>query len=243
MATTIACERLVELADLGCECDLPDDMDVVDSVLDGASDLLASLADPAVLGRCTQAYRPCRDDWCRSYWCSCCGVPGIHLSGIEPTVASVWVDGVALTVNVDYRVMVSPTGRRTLVRLNGTTAIQWPSCRNKFAARTETGTFEIEVTSGYARNQLMTMAAAEIACDTFAFLGGGDHILPIGVVSAAAYGMSMGFYRFGDPTDQKTLDLAGLTWTNRFLNSLAETGGTEVISPEIDDGWELWAWA
>lgn len=240
MAVTLACERLVDLVDLGCECDLPDDMDVVEGVLDGSSDFLAALADSVSLGRCTSAYRPCRDAWCSVRWCSCCGVPGIHLPGVDPSVESVWIDGVELTVNVDYRVMVSPLGQYTLVRLNGKRPVAWPSCKDRYSDRTEVGTFEIEIASGYARGQLMTMAAAEIACDTFAMLAGGDHILPVGIVSAIAYGTSMNWRRFSDPTEQKTMDLAGLTMVNRFLQSLPQVTGAEVMSPELDDGWELW---
>jgi hypothetical protein len=240
MATTLACERLVTVDDLTCECDLPVSTEVIDQVLDGASDLLASLAD-VQLGRCTANYRPCRDDWCAPQWCSCCGTKGIHLPGVEPAVTEVWIDGAQLVADTDYRVMISPIGQYVLVRLDSVSRqLSWPSCKNRFADRAEDGTFEIEVESGYEVNVMMTLAAAELACDVFSWLAGGDHILPAGVASATAYGLSMATRLPFDPKRKKGLDLSGFTWVERFLGSLPETKGAEVMSPELDDGWDLW---
>ncbi len=243
MALTYACEVLAEVADLSCECDLPDDADVLTQVLEGASDFLSQLAGYP-LGRCTNAWRPCRDDWCAfESVCACCGLPGIHLPGINPVVGEVWIDGVELDAS-EYQVMIAPYGKRVLVRLSSTTTNglgRWPSCRSTWKPRTADGTFEIVVESGVAISQLMRFAAAEIACDAFKFIVGAETLLPAGVVSAVAYGVAMNTRLPFDPTrTNKSLDLTGFTWVPKFLNSLPTTNGTEVISPELDDGWSLW---
>lgn len=239
MAVTFACERLVAEEDLTCECDLPVDVNLVESVLDGASDFLSQLAGYP-LGRCVAAYRPCRDDWCTPQYCRCCGLTGIHLPGLEATLAEVWLDGVELTANTHFKVVNAPFGRPMLIRIVDGELGRWPTCMNLWKDRTEVGTFEIVVQSGVAINQLMILAAAEIACDIFAYLAGADHLLPAGIVSASALGVTMNARLPFDPTRKVDADLTGFTWVPRFLNSLPTTSGTEVISPELDDGWTLW---
>lgn len=238
MALQFACELLVDVENLGCECDLPVEEAVIEAVLEGASDFLSQLAGMP-LGRCTNAYRPCRDNGCTPTLCGCCHLRGIHLPGVDPTVKEVWVDG-AIVASSTYVVMVSPLGTRVLERINTEGAsISWPYCASILKARTVDGTFEIVVESGQARNQLMTLAAGEIACDIFSFMAGGDHLLPAGVASAVAYNVTMNTRLPFDPTRGQKLDLSTFTWVSRFLDSLPSTSGTEIISPETDDGWTL----
>lgn len=242
MALMEACELLVDVEDLGCDCDLPEDEFLIERVLEAASDFLSILAGTR-LGRCTDLYRPCRDVHCTTSLCACCKLNGIHLPGLMPTVTEILIDG-AVVDPATYTVVINPASKFVLVRFNADgNTIYWPRCQKVYLPSTAEDTFEIAVESGYARNQLMTLAAAEIACDIFAFMAGQDHMLPQGVVAAAAYGMQMDFRRFSDPTNQATMDLAGLVWTSRFLQSIPESRGTEILSPELDDGWSLFALA
>jgi hypothetical protein len=239
MALTFACEQLVDVDDLTCECDLPADENVIEEVLDASSDFLSQLA-ARPLGRCEKAYRPCRDDWCAPVFCNCCNLRGIHLPGIAPTVEAVWVDGAQLATS-EYIVMISPNGQHVLERINADgNAISWPLCRNPRRARTLDGTFEIVVESGDAVNQMMRLAAGEIACDMFAFLTGGEHLLPAGLVSAVIYGVTTNTrLPYDTKTGRPKIDLSSFPWVTRFLESLPTTRGTQILSPELDDGWTL----
>jgi hypothetical protein len=241
MALGFACERLVEIDDLTCECDLPVDLDVVNNVLDGASDFLALLAG-VQLGRCTAFYRPCRRvvRCFPANRCGCCGLTGIHLPGNEPTITGVAIDGATLPTT-DYVVITTPQGFSVLERIDGEyKPLSWPTAQNILAPPTELNTFEITVESGLEIDMSMRLAAAEIACDVFAALAGAEHVLPQGTVSAIAYGLQVSFLRFGDPTDQATMTLAGLAWTQRFLASMPTSKDTQILAPEIDDGWDLY---
>jgi len=242
MALQVACERLVDESDLGCDCDLPADQDVIDNVLDAASDFLSMLADTS-LGRCTAEYRPCRDRCLPCNLCRCCRLLGIHLPGHDPTVSKVLIDGVVVDP-ATYVVIINPIGQYVLERINAEgNSISWPTCQKIVRASTQPNTFEITVESGYPRNQLMTLAAAEIACDIFAYMAGAEHMLPAGVASAAAYGIVMNARLPFDPTRSDSPDLSQLIWTTRFLQSIPETTGTQILSPEILDGWMLYSGA
>jgi len=240
VAVQFACEPLVTIEDLACECDLPDDEDTIDAVLDGASDLLTLLAG-VQLGRCTEIYRPCRQDHCsRPACCGCCNLKGIHLPGLNPTVEEVKIDGVIVDES-EYVVMTTPTGVAVLERVDAYFhSIWWPTCQSLLAPSTADNTFQITVESGQEINMAVTLAAAEIACDIFKALAGEEHALPQGTVSASMHGVTVDFRRFGNPTDPSTMELVGMPWTERFLSSMPTVRGTQIISPETWDGWDLY---
>lgn len=239
MALTFACERLVDEDDLTCECDLPIDQNAIDAILDGASDFLSLLAGKP-LGRCMKSYRPCRDNWCAPVFCACCGLSGIHLPGVSPTIEAVWVDGVQLATT-EYVVMINEFGQHVLERINADgNSISWPLCRNPRRARTLDSTFEIVVESGEAVTPFMSLAAGEIACDVFSYLADGKHLLPAGWVSAVVYGVNVNTrLPYDTKTGKPKIDLSSFPWVSRFLESLPSTRGTEILSPELDDGWTL----
>jgi hypothetical protein len=242
VALQYACELLVDVADLVCDCDLPDDEDVIDRVLDGASDFLSYLAGMP-LGRCTAVYRPCHDRrWGHCLPCGCCGLIGIHLPGAAPSVTEVKIDG-AIIPTSQYVTMVEPMAHRYVlerVDSNGD-SIWWPRSQKITRAPTATDTFQITVESGLEVDAMMSTAAGEIACDTFKWILNQDSLLPAGVASVIAGGVVASYFRFSDPTDQTTLNLAGLTMVQRFLQTVpGKPSGAEIISPELDDGWTLY---
>ena len=242
MATQYACETLISIDDVenACECDLPDDLDVINNVLDGASDFLSLLAG-VPLGRCTAAYRPCRREWCdSSYRCGCCALKGIHLPGIDPTVTAVKIDG-ATVATTEYKVVITSTGVHVLERFDSEYhSVWWPTRQKILAPSTAADTFEVTVESGVEVNMSMKLAVTEVACDVFKAIAGLDHVLPQGTVSAMMQGVRIDFRRFSDPTEQATMDLAGLGWTNRYLATMPTDIGTQILSPELDSGWELY---
>jgi hypothetical protein len=58
-------------------------------------------------------------------------------------------------------------------------------------------------------------------------------------VSAVAYGVSVDYRRFSDPTDQETMALAGLSWIRRFVLAHGGAGYAAIDSNDLHNGWEL----
>lgn len=239
MALLYACEQVVEVDELTCSCDIPDDADLVTAVLEGASDILAILAD-AQIGRCTASYRPCRDLSCYPPACCwCCNVNGIHLPGVDPVVTEVLIDG-AVVAESTYTTITTPRGVKVLARYEADgTNISWPYSQKLMLPSTQPDTFEITVETGNEITIPMKMAVSEIACEMFAGLTGEDTTLD-GAIGATMFGLTINYSRFSDPTDQATMNLAGLNWVRRFINTADVSRGAQILAPEIDDGWELY---
>lgn len=244
MALLYACERAVTEAQLNCPCSVPETLPsgiTINDILDAASDALAVMSGSQI-GRCTTAYRPCRADTCR-WSCGGCGLYGIHLPGLKPTVTAVKIDG-ATVPTTDYTTIVTPIGHVVLERREADGSVAyWPTRQNLRAPSSAEGTFEITVTTGNEITITERLAAGELACDFLAALTDQEHLLPDGVVAATMHGVTVDFRRFSDPTDQSTMEMAGLVWLQRFLNSVG-TGSpplTRIMATEIDDGWSLYS--
>jgi hypothetical protein len=236
-----ACERIIDTDDLAlCECsyvDLGLTGPELNTLMDDAANALARLTHLPV-GRCTTTYRPCRRG-CSSFYCGCCGPSGIPLPGLNPTVTSVKIDGVTVATN-EYTV-IRTANNWMLERfdpVNGYPAV-WPHSQNIAAPDTMAGTFAITVTSGTYSDYLLRNAIGEIACDILSHLNA-ERETDEGAIAATGYGVSLSYVRFGDPTDQETRNLAGLSWVRRFVASYGGGRSSALWSPELDEGWILY---
>ena len=238
MTLQFACEQVLTEDEVTCECVIPADNDLVEAVLDAAADLLVLISN-APVGRCETIYRPCRDAYCGFTACRCCRLFGIHLPGFEPTVDEVLIDGVEVDPST-YTVLITPNGQYVLERFDSDgRSVSWPYCQNLLLPSSAANTFEITVSTGLPIGPLTKLAVNEIACDMFAGLTGGDTSLPDGAVSASLNGLFVDWRRFGNPTDQATMTLAGLQWVQRYMATVSEGAHTQILAPELDDGWQL----
>ena len=238
VTTNYACERVVESDELNCECDIPDDVELVDAVLDAASDVLA-IVTGAQIGRCTATFRPCRTvPTCPAGGCSCCGLKGIHLWGVDPAVTSVKIDGATVPTS-EYTLITNPWGVKVLERYDSDGySVSWPTSQRLVLPATAEHTFEITVETGLEIGIPMKMAVVEIACEMLKGLSGETTYLD-GAVSATMFGLTVDYRRFSDPTDQATMNMAGLHWVQRFV-STGDLVGAQILAPELDDGWDLY---
>lgn len=244
MVLNYACARVIERTDLAaCDCALDKispaltDADL-DAICDAACDALTNISGIAV-GRCSTIYRPCRA-YCHYWDCACgCAPAGIPLPGLMPTVTQVKVDGVVINPNT-YTIIKGPGGRRSLERfqLNGAPD-SWPSMQNVRMPDTQVGTFSITVEAGLHPDQVMKNAAAEIACDILNTIAQ-DRQPADGIQSANVYGETVSYTRFGDPTDQESMNLAGLGNVRRFVSAQGAMRFSAITSNDLMRGWQLY---
>lgn len=244
MTLRYACQRVIDEIDLrNCDCSFdkisPEmDAEQIDALLDDACDDLVKITGLPV-GRCVTVYRPCRD-YCHYFDCPCgCAPGGIPLPGIMPTVTQVKIDGVVIPPNT-YAVIKTPGGRRSLERFQSTGAPDsWPSAQMVAAPDSVAGTFSISVEAGVYPDMQMKLAAAEIACDYLHQLAG-EREPADGIQSANVYGETVAYTRFGDPTDQTTMSLAGLGQVRRFIAAAGALSLSAIASNDLMRGWTLY---
>lgn len=235
-----ACERTIAVGDLDrCECSYtalgltgPE----LDALMDDAANTLAKITHLPV-GRCSTVYRPCRRG-CSSFYCGCCGPSGIPLPGINPAVTGIKIDGATVNPN-EYTIIRTPNNwmLERFDPINGYPTV-WPHWQNIAAPDTMAGTFSITVASGTYPDSVTQSAVAEIACDILSHLNT-ERETEEGAVAATGYGVSLSYIRFGDPTDQETRALAGLSWVRRFVAANGGGRSAALWSPELDEGWIL----
>lgn len=240
MTLLAACESIITVDDLhSCDCKLesivpPLTDEQIEDLLDAACNALANITHLPV-GRCSTVWRPCLER-CHYWGCPCgCSPSGIPLPGIEPVVTKVEIDGVVLAPAA-YSTVVSPFGR-SLERIDGQT---WPVGQYTAKPPTAVGTFAVTVESGLYPDDIMRAAAAEIACDILTLFASEQRQPIDGATSATGYGSTISFQRFGDPTDQQTMNLAGLGWVRRFVASVGAINQTAIISNDMLRGWSMY---
>lgn len=237
MALLYACEQvIVDPADLTCECETDatelDEADLT-ALLESASDLLAQVTGLPV-GRCQTIYRPSR---CMDT--GVCGSSGILLPGLNPEVVEVRIDG-DLVSDAEWAMMRDVGGDWYLDRFgaNGN-SVAWPNYQRVGLAHSEPGTFSVTVEAGtYVTDPVTRLAVNDIVCEVLTKLEGARET-DDGAVSVVAYGVSIDYRRFGDPTDQETMALAGLSWIRRFVLANGGANYAVVDSNDLHNGWRL----
>lgn len=146
----------------GCVNSEEPDEEILETLIDQASDVLTRLSRGRVVGRRTVTVRPCRN----GCWdcCPCCGLDVVPLWGPDPVVSEVKINGVALASS-EYAVHQSRVGFG-LVK-TGTTVTrptQWPSWQTPWLPDTEDRTFSIAYEYGEHVDWVVEKAAIELVC-------------------------------------------------------------------------------
>lgn len=231
--------------------DLPDEM--LDRMLQIASDLLFEATARRFPGTCTTTVRPCsqriyhdpmrRYDGSWTFDCGCsgpsscgCPRPSEITLGVEPIVeiTEVVVNGEILTPDL-YRV----DDYRTLVRLRDPDGSyqSWLCCQDILLPDTEDNTFSVTFTYGTSPPPAGVLAAAVLACELAIQCGvvSGEGIecrLPRRVVSLTRQGVSM---ILQDPTQTLFQKRWGIPEIDQFValyNPYALTRQASVLSPD-----------
>jgi hypothetical protein len=223
-------EAEVDLSE--CECEVTSlTVDIAD-LIGAASDALYVLTGGLASGLCSFTVRPCWDGpWCvcgRGRGCRSCAIPGIPLKGIRPVVTQVKIDGVVVPAT-DY---VLIDGYK-LVRVDGT---GWPASKNALLPDTEDDTFSVTITHGLDWDFLAKMAANELVCEMVLVLTGSETRLPKGAVSYTADGVQIVVGRL---PGQEEIQAVGLTWLGKFLALYGNAVMSQLLSPELREGWTL----
>lgn len=243
MTLRVASEAFVDIAavraDENCGCVTPTTPTdaAIQSVIDSASDDIATVTGMRIAGRQSVIARPCRSaDWCE---CPCCGLDAIPLGDERPTVTKVIVDGVELTTTqwwlhwnrVSWMIARLPTGTET-------TPPRWPSWQHRWKADTEADTFAIYFTQGiHVDSHDITAAALEVICDRLTESRKRVESLD-GITSVTLGGTTA-------VVDQDRLGRIAKgelgPMTRRLMGIVSPTGRShsEVWAPELTHGWDL----
>jgi hypothetical protein len=248
MTLRVACQAFAtaeQLLDSTCACalDANDDADLIDEMLDMASDLLAQATGGAYSGRCRVKVRPvalCTDDydpfyptyapyssrdWRRQFG----GLNSIPLRGPDINIVEIVIDGVVLNP-ADYRLV----DNAYLVRRSGS----WPTTNDLMLDDTEVGTWSFTYEFGNI-DALGRMACIELACELLNDAKGKKSHLPRGVTSANIQGASISVR---DRTAALRDGEEQIPIVARFLSVWAPDGPNTSIgvwSPELEQAWNL----
>lgn len=233
MARLYACEPMTtsERIDAFCSCSL-DALSqtpyTITDIIDAASDMVVTITNGRVKGRCTTTVRPCADMGCvcglPSDGCSCCRVSEIRLPGEAIVIGQVIIDGVVQDPN-SYG-WLDGAG---LVRI-GADHPRWPGCQNlQILDLSQDNTFGITYTYGILPF-VAVMTATELACDLLLGVTRKTSRLDPQVISAVMDSVTIEF----DP------EMLGLfDWTKRLVGQYPLRPEPFVWSPEVDDGYAL----
>jgi hypothetical protein len=240
MALLIACEPFLEREDITCDCDAFDD-EVVELMIDQASDAIAILTGGKVSGVCTDIVRPLKST---PYPCNVDRhgyynqweihdrflSGGITLMGPNPSIVEVKIDGQVLPQS-EYKIVDGVH----LYRVEG----RWPTKQNVLADDTEPNTFSISYQFGILP-YIAKLAAEEIVCDMVRrdVRTNQTKSLPPSARSATIAGVSIQLEQQVEELRRRAILLPNLI---RLLTIYAPDGGspTTVYSPELEDGWIL----
>lgn len=219
-----------------CGCvnsDEPSD-ELLEEMIDAASDVLALISGGVVMGRREVTVRPCGEGACGA--CLCCGLDGIPLWGPNPVVSEVRIDGDILAVE-DYG-MHYTRGGDFLVRLGtGARPPSWPRTQDLWKPNTEDHTFSITFEYGLYLDWLATQAALELVCDFATLSSKKKNALPKGTTNATMGNVTV---MIDDRVARLRAGEAGPI-TAEFLSVYAPYGRapSAVWAPELDYGWSM----
>ncbi len=222
-----------------CGCvtdDYPTD-EVLQRIIDQASDNLSVVTGGALSGRQNVIARPCRTGMECS--CVCCDLDAIPLGDERPVVTAVKINGVNLTPDqwwmhwngVSWMIALLPTGDQTWPP-------NWPSWQHRWRPDTADQTFAIYYTQGIDVDSYDFEAAAlEVICDMIGQARFSADALN-GITSITIGGTTA---TVDDNWLERIMNGGIGPLTRRLLGLYASGGGSRsmVWSPELDFGWDL----
>lgn len=234
--------------DAECACiaiDDPED-DVLEELIDVASDVLCIVSGGRVFGRATKVVLPCADQGCYVA-CGCgCGLDGIPLDVEDPVVAGVYIND-EVVPSTEYRLHRdgSPIPKLVRISTNGTPPQPWPRYQSLWRNGQGDNTFRFTLTWGTHVNHVISQAAVELVC----YLAADPKArrlaaLPKGATTYSAGGTTVSTTAFTRLRDQSVERVkAGIVGpdTAAFMEIYAPFGiaGIGAWSPELTEGWTL----
>lgn len=231
MALQVACEQFIAVDDIECDCG-DTQPEALAEMIDQASDILAILTGGKVAGRCTDVVRPCnvgsRCGCSALSLCGCSPIDGITLSGYNPVVDGITIDGSAFT---EFTIV---DGNR-LVRTDGQ---PWPGTQDLSVASTEAGTFEVTYSHGLEIPYLAKQAASEIVCSFLQNDPQSSRKPHPNTRGMNISGVSITLDQMAQEIKRRSFMLP---YVVRLLTVYAPSGPSPalVYSPELEDGWRL----
>lgn len=243
MTMNVACQRFCEPDDLfgdrcACALDENDDSDLVDDVIDMASDILVWMSHGRITGICLNTFRPMKvgggtcgtlvGEYSDYETARFGGMDVIALPGRDVQVLEVEIDGEMLTPS-EYGLIDG----RYLFRREGA----WPTSNSLSKLSGAEGVFEVTVRSGVAPDWITRQAAIELACELATEALENRSRLPRGTVSANVQGVAVALNdALADESDAQGLPRLLRFYAWHCLNG--EAPGV-VWAQEMNRGWEL----
>jgi hypothetical protein len=241
MTLQFACQPFVTVEDVfddrcACALDEGEHLDLVEDVIDMASDILTIMSGGRIAGICDSTYRPVKVGGG-----ACAPAAGgmsdheyalfgqtdmIPIPGIQPQVIEVEIDGVVLNPS-EYGLM----NGRYLFRREGS----WPASNDLLALDSADGVFSITIRSGLPPDFITRQAAIELTCEIVSDVVGAATRLPRGARSANLQGVAVALSEQAEADEEET---DGLARIRRFYAWHCQDAAT-VWSPETNRGWEL----
>lgn len=226
MTLEVACEPFLDITEVDCDCDklAPE---VVQELIDSASDIIAILTGGKITGRCTTTVHPTIDKACspvkRDY-------QQLPLPGTEIFIDAVRVDGTLLDPT-EYAIL----DERFLVRRSAS----WPGNRDPLNLDTGPNSFSVTFTNG-SLPHLAKRAAREIVCDMVKTEPGSAKAQQLDprARQVTVAGVSISLEQQVEEIRRRSIFLPSLI---RLLTVYAPDSGqpSVVYSPELDNGWVL----
>lgn len=231
----LACESFATVEDVlaapcGCAFNLQDDGDLIQELIDEASDFLYVASGGRVHGVCERTVWPVSDRSCGPFRNES-GYPSgwliddaIPLAGPNTTIIEITIDGLVLDPS-EYGLY----NGSYLFRRSGV----WPGSNNITKLAGEDGTFTVKFQFGDEPSRITLMATVELVCQMMK-----DPVVLSrlrGVTSANVQGVSVSL----DAADEA--EALGIPAVGRFLDRYAARGMATlgVWSYELDNGWTL----
>jgi hypothetical protein len=245
-------EAQVRRSDCACIGANSPSQDVVEDLIDEASDIIAIVTGQFIAGRQSVIARPCATGMVSCDPCPCCELDAIPLGDADtrPVITEVLVDGEALDEDyfwLHWNRVQWMLARRPNPNLNELRPPHWPTWQKRYLAITEEDTFAIRLTQGIHVDDahVIQAAALEIVCD----LANDDSVRANaieGAVAVSAGGANVVLDRNqGRATDDSRLariangELGPMC--RRMMGIYAPGGRSHnmVWAPELTFGWEL----
>lgn len=224
----------------GCSCITEADPsdEVLDELIDQASDELCRLSMGRVYGRSVVTIRPCRDNCYADCGCGC-GLDGVPLWGPDPVVTEVNINGEEL--DAAFYEIHERRGGYFLVRVStdGVRPPSWPSWQQMWRPITQDNTFAITYEYGVHVDRTIEQATIELVCYYVGQMQNKRNQLPKGTVSASYNNVSLSLRERQLDPDGNGAD--GVAVGEKMSEFVAFWGGprSSFWSPELDNGWSL----